>query len=293
MNYAICIPTYNKKDLKCLKLLDGSVDINFFVRQEQLDEGFYDFLDDVPNVSVVSLGDNVIDIGDTRERVMKWCRDHDVMYCVMLDDGVDELYIDGVPYDVHTTITRLIADYEQMRIIHPHLMGAAFRKRKAIFADGSKRQIDFGLDNRHFLACTPTQAVMWDVQMCQVYDLHYKTLDVCGFEDCAFYVDALKEGLLVYTPNNYCFSAVVPNTTKLGGNHKPDENIERKYDKQSFKCREYLGDIYGIGLSKRYRNYANAFLTLVEVDNDFFNEVLVLHRKANQKIIDTNFKIDC
>lgn len=292
--YKICIPTYNRKDLLCLELLkDPTIELNLFVRQEALDEGFYDFLKNHKRVNLISLGRDVKDIGDTRERILQHCVDENVDYCVMLDDGVYDLYIQRDEFsrdNQHKVIEELIHAIEHRPNGLP-CAGGGFRKDDALFADGVRKKINFGITCRNMLGFTPTQAIILNVKVCKEYDLHYKTLDVVGFEDCAFYVDALKKGLVFVTPWNCCFGAVVPNSTKSGGNHSLNENVEHKYDKQAYTCREYLGDIYGIGMSKRYRSYANAFLTMVEVDNDFFWEVLVKNRKINAKIIDSNFKI--
>lgn len=291
-NYRICIPTYKRTVLPCLQLLKYSgIELDIFVRNEELESGFYDFLKVIPRVNIRDLGKDVIDIGDTRDRIMRWCLDNDIEYCLMLDDGVDDIWYANEDRQLDTVICSMITCVSHSAF-KDRCLGLAPRKVRAMFNDGTMRDVNFSLKNRDYLAHTPTQAVLLDVKRCFAARIRYKTLDVCGFEDCAFYVDALKHGCVFSTPECFHFSAVVPNANKAGGNHTTDVSLEEKYDKQAAQCKKYIGNIYGIALSKRYRSYAKTQLALIEVDNDYFYEVLVKDRIKNANIIKNKFLID-
>lgn len=292
--YAICIPTYKRKQPLCLKMLkeDSNVELNLFVRQELLDEKFYDELEKRDRVNVISLGYGLHELGETRERIMQWCRDNEVKYCVMLDDGVYNIQ-SSIFSDIDSAyhITRTIElmcnrmDWEKENVI-----GASFMKYEAMNCYEHKTTLDKNIVEEYYLANVPTQAVLLDIKKCEKYDLHYKSLDKVGFEDCAFFVDALKKGCLYASAPQWLFAAIVPNAVKPGGSHEKTTNLEYKYDFQMKRCKEYLGNIYGVTLEKRWRNYAQSMLMMIEIDCKYFREVL-LNPVVNKQIIDDQFKI--
>lgn len=295
-NWKICIPTYKRKKPLSLMLLDRDekIELNYFVREEELESGFYDALQKIDRVNVISLGRGLHELGETRERIMQYCRQENVDYCVMLDDGVFNLDYTRCDLSISELFrrieNRIEKDKEKDRIVGFSLVKAvaktlAYEKFVNIYPYAClSTQIDY-------LANVPTQAVILNVKQCEKYDLHYKSLDEVGFEDCAFFVDALKKGCLFASNIAYTFSAIVPNAKKEGGSHEHTTSLELKYDTQMLRCRKYIGDIYGISIQKRYRKYADSQLMMIEIDCKYFREVLT-DLEHNQKIVDNQFKIE-
>lgn len=293
--YAICIPTHNRRELLSLALLeDSDVVLNYFVREELYETGFYDFLKPLPRVNVISIGRGFHELGETREFIMQWCRDNDVRYCVMLDDGVDDIsyeqFDQTFPNRVTSVIKDMIDDVDNS-LMKDLCIGATFQKYRVVYPNGTKSLLNYVRPNRKYFGHTPTQAVLLNVERCKKFGLHYKSLDEVGFEDCAFFIDAVKKGCVYYSDPQYRFSAIAPNAKKPGGSHDESESTEHKYDVQMQRCMNYIGPMYGVHMQKRYRNYAGTFLTMIEIAHDYFYEVLVCNRHANKKIIDSQFKI--
>lgn len=289
MSWRICIPTHGRQEPKSLRLLntDPSLELYYFIREEESD--LYWRLRSKERVHVISLGTGLHELGETRERIMQWCRDKSIDYCIMLDDGVISLNRDYTVATTSITLDEFIATFEQ-HDMSDFVVGCSFVKKFALNDDDRLIKLDVPKP-RDYLMNVPTQAVMLDVKKCAKYDLHYKSLDEVGFEDCAFFVDALKKGLIFASNANICFSAIIPNCKKIGGSHSANENLERKYDIQMQRCMKYIGNIYGVQMQKRWRNYAQSMLTMIEIDCDYFYEVLVKNRGANAQIIKDGFKI--
>ena len=290
--YAICIPTYKRKNPLCLKLLeqDKSIELNLFVRQELLDEKYYDDLAKIERVNIIDLGKGLHELGETRSKIMKWCRSHSIRYCVMLDDGVYKLYNKRIKGErqIHDCIMSMI---NRLKSENAYFVGASFGKAEAMYCDNTTIDISSNIKQRYVLANVPTQAVLLDTNRCLLHHLRYKSLDEVGFEDCAFFIDALKKKCLYASDPSWQFAAIIPNAVKEGGSHENNTDLERKYDIQMKRCKEYIGNIYGVTMEKRYRRYAQSMLTMIEIDCDYFLEVLVYAPEENAKIIADKFEI--
>ena len=290
--YEICIPTYNRLDPLCFNMLqsDSDITLNMFVRQELLDSGFYDSWKSLERVNVISLGYGLEELGETRERIMDWCRAHKVRYCLMLDDGVKRVRgnLEDVGVDACMTraITRLKRD-----ALGDKCLGMTLCKIFGYLPDGKSVACPY-LPRRQYFNTIPTQAVLLDVKRVSMAGLHYRSLKRVGFEDCAFFVDALKKGCVYAADDSIWFNAIVPNAKKPGGSHANlDYDLEAKYDAQMKRCWEYIGPMYGVRMEKRYRSYAQCMLTMIEFNLDYFYEVLIASPEKNRKIIEKRFAI--
>lgn len=290
----VCVPTYNRKEPKCLEMLelDKELELDLFVRQELIDEGFYDELAKRERVHLHSLGEGVTCIGDTRERIFDWCKIHNVKYCAMFDDGVCNL-INAKHED--KTISEVFNECVEIMESSPlkdRYVGFCYIKRVAYYADGHTALYDDSkIAEEDYFLFAPFQTCLWNMDIIREQHLHIHTLKEVGFEDCAFFADCLKHGLVFGSRKHIKVDGVVPNETKAGGNHTLTENIEKKYDRQVAKCMEYIGNMYGVYIEKRYRSYAKGLLGFITFDLNYFREVLVLRPEENKSVIEEGFQI--
>ena len=294
-NIRVCVPTYNRKQPKCLEMLelDKELELDLFVRQELIDDGFYDELMKKDRVHLHSLGKDVTCIGDTRERIFDWCKQNNVKYCAMFDDGVCNLVNTNNLNMSISDVFNMCADIMEKSEFEDRYAGFCYIKRVAYYADGHTAIYDDSkiADEDYFLFA-PFQTCFWNIEVLAKHDLHVHTLEEVGFEDCAFFADCLKKGLVCGSRKYIKVDGVVPNETKAGGNHTLTENIEKKYDKQVAKCMKYIGNMYGVYIEKRYRSYAKGLLGFITFDLNYFREVLVLKPEENKAVIEGEFKYE-
>ena len=294
-NIRLCIPTYNRKSPKCLEMLklDKELELDLFVRQELIDNGFYDDLAKIERIHIHSLGTNVTCIGDTRERIFNWCRQHHIKFCAMFDDGICNLIDTHFETASISNILNYCCDIMSTSKFADKYAGFCYIKRIAYYADGHVAIYDDSkIAEEDYFLFAPFQSCLWNVDVITNYDLHMHTLEEVGFEDCAFFADCLKKGLVFGSRKNIKVDGIVPNETKSGGNHTLTENIEKKYDAQVAKCMKYIGNMYGVYIEKRYRSYAKGLLGFITFDLDYFREVICNKPLENKQIIDRRFQYE-
>lgn len=291
-NWRLCVPTHNRKNPLILKMLerDTNLDVYFFVRQELIDDGFYDELAKKDRCHVISVDYGVHELGASRAFIMDWCRRNNVKYCVQFDDGIVNLTDNDEPSaTISATIDKCcdIMDNDPMK---DQVVGFSFHKRVGIYNDG--RTIlcnDDKLSDANYFVSFPAQAVILNVETAFKHNIVYKTLDEVGFEDCAFFADAVKERLVYCSRKSIRIDGVVPNMPKAGGSHDGVVNLEKKYDDQNERCLKYIGNMMGVSVEKRYRSYANGLLGYIIWDTDFFREALCDKPIENEQIIAQKF----
>lgn len=296
-NWKLCVPTYNRKEPKILDMAkkDPQLEVNLFVRQEAIDDGFYDHLKDIKNVIIRSLGYGVTCIGDTRQRIIEWCIQNDVKYCAMFDDGICNFVDERIVLDdvsISKTFEETVALMEYDPLID-RMVGFGFIKRLSYYANGTIAIYDDShlVENDYFMFA-PFQTAIWNVELIKKHNLRFHTIQEVGFEDCAFFADCLKSGLVFGSRSWLKVDGVVPNETKAGGNHTLTENIEHKYDAQVKTCMKYIGNMYGVYIDKRYRSYAHGLLGFIVFDLNYFREVLVYKPEQNRSLIEGGFRYD-
>ena len=89
-NWAVCIDTYNRKEPLSLSMLDKdkTLELFYFVRQEEIDKHFYDDFCKSNRTHVISLGYGLHELGLSRQLTLQWCKNNHVQYCFMMDDGI-------------------------------------------------------------------------------------------------------------------------------------------------------------------------------------------------------------
>ena len=293
--YALCVPTYGRKRPKILDMLkaDRNITINFFVRGEDYDSSFYDELKTIERVNVYSLGYGLHEIGETRQRIVEWCRSNNIEFCFMFDDGVTNLVNTVNSCKTITEIMEDVVNYMQRDPLKRKLVGWSFHKRFGEYSNGNKVLWDDShVKNERYFLTLPVQAIVINIKMMFKHNLVYKSLDEVGLEDCAFFADCVKKGLIFGARKYLVIDGVVPNETKSGGNHTKSESLEKKYDTQNRRCLKYIGPMMGVYLEKRYRSYTNGLLSYVIFDTDYYREVLCDKPEKNKKIIQDHFMFD-
>lgn len=287
----IFVPTYGRKEMNILKLLvDDSVHINLCVRSEADDDGFYDELKENSQISIIRLGYGISDVGETRHAILEYCHQNNIEFCPMFDDTVLNILDSN---DETSSISKILTScIELMKNdeLSQYVVGYAFPKRYGFYADG--RKILMSHDNKKYFSIFPAQAYIINVKKAYEHNIQYKSFNKFGFEDTNFFVDCLKAGLIYIDRENFLIDATVPNETKVGGTHEKDENLERKFDKESLMSMRYIGNMMGISIEKRYRSFAKGLTMHICPKLSFFREVLVYNRKDNSKIIDNSFDIE-
>lgn len=280
----IFIPTYQRLDIKALGLLkDPNVRLNFCVRGDSLDSGFYDAFIEAhrnDNINFVNIGYNVIDLGDTRERILEYCRQHRIRYCVMFDDTVSDVY----NLDHNKSISECIEEcIEQMKENQELNVMYAFSHEQ-------RKHHAQNINTRYFLHC-PAQAFIIDTILAEEHNVRFKPLEICGIEDMAFFIDTIKEGLLTCT--NRQINIIVETTLKpkAGGTHTHSHTVEKKCDIYCTGLHKYVGDMYGVYFTKRYRHQIEDWVAFAAFDYDYFIDVLIKYRHENQNIINSKFAV--
>ena len=290
--WALCVPTHNRKEPKILKMLnsDPELEINFFVRTELYETGFYEELEKRDRVKVIPLGYGLCELGLTRDRIMRWCEDNNIDYCCMFDDGIfnvsDSLNISATISEVFDNCVSIMRTNK----FSDRTIGFSFHKRIGEYADG--RHViwdDSSLGEHEYFLTFPAQAVILNVKLAKEKNVRYKPLYEVGFEDCAFFADAVRQSLVYCSRKSFTIDGIVPNEKKLGGSHSSSESLEQKYDVQNQRFMRYAGPMMGYHLEKRYRSFAKGLLSLIIWNTDFFREVLCEKPEENKEIVDNLF----
>lgn len=293
--WRLIVPTYMRKFPLILSMLerDESLEIYFAVRSELYDDGFYKDLEAIDRVHIIPIGYGLTELGETREAIMNYCRDNNIEYCCMFDDGITNLVnIVDSSFTISEVIEHCINQIERDEM-KDLIVGFSMHKRYGLRNDGSIVDVpdSSAKDSERYFVAFPTQAVILNMKVVNNYDLHYKSLKEVGFEDGAFFADAIKAGLVYAGDKVIKIDGIIPNMQKPGGSHSATDNLELKYDIQNQRCLDYTGRMLGASLEKRYRSYANGLLSLIIWNLDYYREVLCYNREANKVIIDNKFII--
>ena len=277
----VFVPTYKRKTFRALELLkDINIRLNICVRHEELIKGFYKHLENKDRIHVVDIGCNVIDLGDTRQRILDYCFANHIRYCIMLDDTVSDIYSLSHDKSISDCLRLCI---KQMR---------ENQKLNIMFALSTEQRKHHAqdIDTKYFLHC-PAQGFIIDTYLAKEYDITFKPLTICGIEDMAFFIDTLKAGLLTCT--NRQINMIVETTLKQkkGGTHTDSYSVEDKCDIYNTGLARYAGPMYGVYFTKRYRHQIESQCCFAAFDYEYFIDVLIKYRHENQQIIKDKFKI--
>lgn len=279
----IYVPTYKRQSPRILELLnlDENVMLCLCVRHEELESGFYNLPQFAhKHIKLIDIGTDVIDLGDTRQRILDYCYQNNEQYCIMLDDTVSNIYHLLYDYSISECLQQCI---DQMKCND---------KLNIMFALSTEQRKHHAQDinTKYFLHC-PAQGFIIDTVLAHNYNITFKPLSICGIEDMAFFIDTLKAGLLTCT--NRLINMTVETTLKAksGGTHTDHYSVEQKCDIYNTGLAKYAGEMYGVYFTKRYRHQIEASCCFAAFDYEYFIDVLIKYRHENKDIIDSQFKI--
>ena len=282
-DWKVYVPTYGRKTLPILEMLDDDkyLTMSLCVREECKDD-YQEIVEAYRDrVRILNLGSGIKDLGETRKRILS-IAEEECDYCVMLDDSLTEIYDYLHVLDISVNIERAIG-----------LMKVTNAFCYTFFREGN-RFLGVSPTDKYFVGF-PLQAFIINTKMAKEHNVNFETMEKCGLEDIAFFADAVKEGLIFVSDQDIRIRGKLPNTLVKGGSHAEHfskEDFERKRDEGHKKLMEYIGPMYGIMLTKKYRPSLDQVLTYCRIDCEYFRDVLVYHRKENQKIIDSKFRIE-
>lgn len=284
----IYVPTYNKDYLPILEFLkDDNIRLFFCIRHEELDKSYYVDLRHQykDRVFFIDLGKGIDNLGETRKRIVEYCIDVNEKYCFMFDDGITSVDLKGSK-SLSETLLKALEMLKHCEDKLEECFCYTFNRKGNSFLGVSKDDIYF--------TSFPLQAQIINIDKCRQYKLNYEDMKICGLEDIAFFMDAVKRGLVFCSNQNITIEGKLPNVIVKGGSHNESkvEDFIRKRDNDHKLLMKYVGNCYGIMLTKKYRESLGFPLTYARVDLGYFRDVLVKHRNENAEIIEKQFKID-
>ena len=281
-NYTIYVPTYNRTTIPALRMLkkDKNLSITLCIRRGT--ESMYQtFKDKYKNRLQFLVLDNVHDIGDTRAAILNYSKQHDD-YCIMFDDCIDGIAIRNVERKISDIIEHCIWFLrEKQLLLESDVIAYTF------FREGNKF-VGVNIYDEVLVGC-PLQAFIIDNKVAAKHNVNFKSMDIVGLEDIAFLVDAMKEDCVTVSMQSISITGKLPNVQVKGGNHEVNENFELKRDESHAILEKYIGDMYGVMYTKKYRPTLKQVVTYCVLDYSYFRDVLVNCRKQNKKIRKNKF----
>lgn len=289
--YQIFVPTYKRSSPAILKMLDAdsAIIINFCVRDEEWNNKAYTKIKGKygRRVNFINLGKHIHDIGETRRRILKYAQQQNIMYCVMIDDGITN-FIDTnkkeltIEECIFTSVAAL--DYYNEK-----------KECKAIAYTFRRKEDKFvGVESNDRVCCgIMQQAYIISCKLAEQYNISFKSLKKVGFEDAAFMLDAFKAGLCTISTPGVFMEGKAPNVIQKGGNHVDTDvgRFAKSYDEKSKRLSKYIGKMYGVSFEKKYRKRYLTHVTYCIVNYAYFREVLTTNREHNELLINSKFKM--
>lgn len=288
--YQIFVPTYKRSSPAILKMLDtdSALTINFCVRDEEWNNEAYTKIKGkyANRAKFINLGKHIHDIGETRRRILKYAQQHNIMYCIMIDDGITNFVNTKELMSIEECLfisTMTLDKYNQTK--EYKAIAYTFRRKEDKFV---------GVDSDDKICCgMMQQAYIIDCRLAEQYNISFKSLDKVGFEDAAFMLDAFKAGLCTISTPGVFMEGKAPNVIQKGGNHVDTDvdNFAKSYDEKSRRLSKYVGKMYGVSFEKKFRKRYLAQVTYCIVNYAYFREVLSTHREFNSMLVDSKFKM--
>lgn len=232
-NYIVTCLTYKRKEPKIFKMLDRDpkLVIHFGVRREEYENGFYDDWKWNPQIKFILL-DNVVDAGDTRQKILEACHKMGYKYVVQFDDTVQSIRYDGKTCSHTRCIEYAIEEMEKSEL---NPIGFEF--------------VRFGMTapRKHKAYI---QAWIIDVQRLFDAGIHFRTVKEVGWDDFVFSWEVHNKGF--YTITNPKIVRVAKSTypwaNEPGGTHVNDSFDEaamiKKNNDKCLKAMNWLKEHY-------------------------------------------------
>lgn len=282
--YEVYVPTHGRKRPAIVEMLtkDENLRLIFCVREEVID--LYDDLkkEFEGRIEILNLGTDIHDLGETRRRILHMAENR-CEYCIMLDDGLTDI---RDKYNQYDSISDCIGCAIKMMLSEDAFCYTFFRE--------GNRFLGVSDDDKYFVGL-PLQAFIIDTKKSKEHNIEFKPMSECGLEDVAFFIDSVKEAQIFISDQGIVIEGKLPNVVCAGGSHdthSTKEHFEKHRDEGHKKLMEYIGPMYGVMLTKKYRPSLDQVLTYCRIDFEYFRDCLVYHEKENEQIVKNKFRIE-
>ena len=294
----IYVPTYKKKNLTILRLIqqDKDIHLTLCVRRNEYESGFYDYLKDTLQVSFLLL-DNVHDIGETRQQILEYSMKHD-KYCIMFDDTVLRLIDIKDSSKLTSTILEESIKKLEKDELYDNIVIFSYIKNNIVKVDEdmlvlTKKEL-IANDEEEYFAGFPCQVIILNNDIVKRHNLRYIDMECGGLEDTSFVANCLREGLIFKFCKTFRYDAEEVNIPKVGGNHTEASDYEKvkiRYDLMHYRTYKIFKDMMGISMQARYKKYMKNQILFLSFDWDYYRKLLVYDRNKNQDIIDNKLSL--
>lgn len=284
--WQIFIPTYNRPTIAALKMLtyekNKDLRLTLVLRPSEYDSAVAKYKDS--RLSFLKLDDKTSNIGDTRRQIVEHAEQIGLDYCVMIDDGIEDIYdTSNKDAGLVRLIDKMISDKEASEYSDYLAIIGVLRNDRLLH-----RYRSIG---EKYLTRAPYQFVCIDLDKIKKQGINYKSSDIVGLEDAAFFVDCLKSGLACFNDLDIVMDGAKSDSKKVGGNHLEDEDIAEEYRLKHLKLLKYIGPMYGVSLQKEYRQRIGQSVEFVKYDLDMFRDCILYERSFNKDILKSRFKL--
>lgn len=208
--FPICVPSYGRPKSKLLQFLiaEPKLKVLLFIRTEEKDiyKEYYQY----SHFTIVPLKE-VNNIGQTRQKIVKYCTAKKIPEIFMLDDDIYfcDFLLPSItsggkpamrPYCTHSKGSYQVKPYFfKMWMMYLKKYG---NNKVAISGAGGKADW-WNIKNRGskavFNSSSTLQCIHLNTKLLKKYNITYKDSEECGIEDYAIQYHCMKAGLLTYT----------------------------------------------------------------------------------------------
>lgn len=233
--WPVCIPSYNRPNASALRRLydQPGVPVYLFVRKEQ----YEDYKHYADRFHIVKLN-NVHDIGETRNAIVRYCWRKGMSNIFMLDDDIDLL--DFIMPSVTSRGTPAMRPWSTIKGNKTTLNKYAFKMWQYLMYDHLDKVMVSGPHFKRFCwslryadapprynVRTPIQCVHLNLDMMKEYNINYLSNDVCGVEDYALIYAGYTNGLRSLLVPDITYSAPAVGSGEGGCDFSQDTNNHR------------------------------------------------------------------
>lgn len=279
-DYEVFVPTYNRPQPAIIQMLDKDEHLRLTLCvRDDVDLAMYAELPHQDRIDWMFLGTGIKDIGETRRRILDKAKDR-TKFCIMLDDGLT-----NITSKFNDSISKCIQDAISWMKYYDAFCYTFYRLGNHFLGVSE-------IDN--LFVGPPLQAFIINTEKAKRLGINFQPMDVCGLEDIAFFIDAVKKGQLFVSDQTIFIEGKLPNVLIDGGNHDSIDKLkfEKERDESHKRLMKYIGPMYGVMLTKKYRTSLKQVLTYCRIDYAYFRDCLFYHKQENMKIVENQFRIE-
>ena len=232
-NYIVTCLTYKRKYPKIFDMLfkDPELVIHFGVRREEYENGFYDNWKDNSQIKFILL-DNVVDAGDTRQKILDACHEMKYKYVVQFDDTVRNIRHMRKTYTATKCIETAIEEIENSEL---NPIGFEFVRAGTTERKTHKAYI---------------QAWIINIERLFETGIRFKCVKDVGWDDFVFSWEVHNTGFYTITDPDLVRVAksTYPWANEAGGTHVGESfDVKSMIEKNNARCqkaKQYLEDTF-------------------------------------------------